>query len=640
MVVKFKKVITMNRKHISLFLVLIVMMLGGCSPAGYELGDIDVTPEELVEGIAFTITHDSQNPNIVYLESKMPSRYTPLWIHPQGRSQDQKVTLEIAFEGTYNVTFGVQTRGGVVFGEPVTFTVDQFYAGFVDNELWTLLSGGVDKEKTWYLDLDADAVSRYFLGPLYFYGTDDSWETVTEGKTVEGDSWNWQPDYKGNSWLMAAADFGSMTFNLKGNANVTVEHKTISARGTETGLYMIDTNNHTLRMIDASPLHDAGRDGVVIDWGDIKIMSLTEDHMQLAVLRDPVLSGEGACLLVYNFISKDYYDNWVPGEVAEPEPTLPDNWMNDVSQTVNKTIVWKLSEENPLDWANLDGSRMNGWNTPADYPAWLGTPDPAVYGNFSLTLNSEDFAATFKLPDGTETSTTYSLNEKGFYSFVAAVPQFSVIGWASFHADANNQLRILSIEKDAAGNVSGMWLGARDPDKPEYMAFHLIPSADGSATDPMTVWKRALAGKTFMPDVNYFADWVTKTWTGGWSASVFPDDFTSQSWFWTQAVHDACLASSITYYMEGDGMKADAVDNGVEKKGITVNIDTENNTITYSEAPFTFSWIYTNNKEGKGPWLFGSYNGASLSTVNTSGIYLGFVSGNDEITMNHMVLKP
>jgi len=41
----------------------------------------------------------------------------------------------------------------------------------VDNILWTLLSGGVDKEKTWYLDLDAEGVSRYFAGPLYFYGT-------------------------------------------------------------------------------------------------------------------------------------------------------------------------------------------------------------------------------------------------------------------------------------------------------------------------------------------------------------------------------------------------------------------------------------------------------------------------------------
>lgn len=473
MVVNFNNVITMNRKHISLYFILILMILGGCSPSEYELGKIDVTQKELVEGIAFTITHDTQNPNIVYLESKMPSSYTPLWVHPQGRSQAQKVKLEIAFAGTYTVTFGVETRGGIIFGEPVTFEVDNFYAGFVDHELWNILSGGVDSEKTWYLDLDAEGLSRYFLGPLYFYGTADSWETVTEGKKVEGDSWNWAPDYKGNSWLMNAADFGSMTFSLKGNANVKVEHKTIASRGTETGLYMIDTENHTLRMIDAAPLHDVNRDGVVADWGDIRIMSLTEDYMQLGVLRDEALSGEGPALLVYNFISKDYYDNWVPGEVVEPEPVLPDNWMNDVSETVNKTIIWKLSETNPLNWANLDGSMLNEWNSPTDYPDWLGTPDPAVYGNFSLSLNSIDSEAIITLPDGTEITTNYSLDEKGIYSFEAEVPDFPLIGWASFHTDANNQLRILSIEKDASGSVIGMWLGARDPDKPEYMAYHL-----------------------------------------------------------------------------------------------------------------------------------------------------------------------
>ncbi|MDI9523125.1 MAG: hypothetical protein QM237_07730 [Bacteroidota bacterium] len=320
----------MNKIDITLLLTLLLLLLGACSPEEYEMGAIDVTPMELVEGIAFTITPDNQNPNIIHLESKMPSRYTPLWIHPQGRSQSKKVSLRIPFEGTYSVTFGVQTRGGAVYGEPTTFTINEFYAGFVDNILWTLLSGGVDKEKTWYLDLDAEGVSRYFAGPLYFYGTDESWETVTEGKSVEGDIWNWNPDYPGNSWLMNAADFGSMTFDLKGGANVKVVHNTIPSRGTENGLFMIDTETHTLQMTNAAPLHDIGRDGVVIDWGDIKIMSLTEDYMQLAVLRDPVLSGEGACLLVYNFISQEYRDNWVPGDEVEPEPELPPNWMEEV----------------------------------------------------------------------------------------------------------------------------------------------------------------------------------------------------------------------------------------------------------------------------------------------------------------------
>ena len=86
-------------------------------------------------------------------------------------------------------------------------------------------------------------------------------------------------------------------------------------------------------------------------------------------------------------------------------------------------------------------------------------------------------------------------------------------------------------------------------------------------------------------------------------------------------------------------MKANAVDNGVEKNGIVVDIDTDNNIITYSEAPFTYSWIFTNNGEGAGPWLFGSFNSSSLSNVNTHGIYLGFESGDNEITMHHLILK-
>jgi hypothetical protein len=84
-------------------------------------------------------------------------------------------------------------------------------------------------------------------------------------------------------------------------------------------------------------------------------------------------------------------------------------------------------------------------------------------------------------PDGTTETGTYTLDEKGIYTFDGIAPSFSVIGWASFGLTADNQLRIMSIEKDADGNVSGMWVGAKDPAKPEYMAYHLVPSAGSSA---------------------------------------------------------------------------------------------------------------------------------------------------------------
>lgn len=99
---------------------------------------------------------------------------------------------------------------------------------FIDRWCW--------ERKTWLLDLDADGVSKYFAGPLYFYGTDDSWESMAlyksgksseEIKTLLGieDTWNWEPDWKGNTWLMPEGDYGTMTFGLKGNATVVVDHK-------------------------------------------------------------------------------------------------------------------------------------------------------------------------------------------------------------------------------------------------------------------------------------------------------------------------------------------------------------------------------------------------------------------------------
>lgn len=470
---------------------IVAIMFTSCSPEEFALGAVDVKSEDLVEGIAFKIEHDATNPNIIYLTSLMGAEYTPLWNHPQGRSQEQKVTLKMPFAGTYDVQFGVQTRGGVVYGDTVTFNVENMYAEFISDPLWTLISGGAGKEKTWYLDLDANAVSRYYMGPLYFYGTNDSWLSVTDKVAVGGDSWNWCPDYKGNSWLMGAADFGSMTFDLKGGANVTVNHKTIASRGTQTGKYMLDVDNHTLKMQGAGILHDSGRDGVVINWGDIKILSLTENTMQLGVLRDPALSGEGACLLVYNFISKDYFDAWTPGEVVEPEPTLPTGWQTDISQTVSKSIKWVLSPTTPFNWANLDGSLKNAdWTSPETYASWTGftAASAADYAGFSLTLNSDDNTATYVTPNGTTTKGSYTLDEKGIYTFTDIKPNFVICGgWVTLATTDANQWRITKIEKDATGAVTGMWVGKRDPDplKAEYMVYHLIPQVgSGGSTEP------------------------------------------------------------------------------------------------------------------------------------------------------------
>jgi hypothetical protein len=523
------------KRFVSLFLGFSLMI--SCTPEELTPESADVAPEDLVEGIAFKIEHDAENPNIIYLTSLVDSKYTPLWTHPQGRSQESTVALKIAFAGNYEVRFGVMTRGGAVYGAPVTFTVDDMYAEFISDPLWALLAGGAGEEKTWYLDLDADAVSRYFAGPLYFYGVDDSWLTVTEGQTVEGDSWNWCPDYPGNSWLFAAADFGAMTFNLKGGANVTVNHLTLPGRGTEHGNYTIDVENHTLKMVDAAPLHDTGRDGVVLDWGDIKIMSLTEDAMQLGVLRDAVLSGEGACLLVYNFISRDYKDNWTPGETTEPEIVLPDGWQDDISQFVTSSIKWALSPATPFNWANSAGELLNSWSAATDYPDWagFGAADADAYANFSLTLNSDDHSAVYVAPDGAEQTGSYELSETGYYTFTGFTPNVSIGSWMELRTTPDdNRWRVVRIEKGASGLVTGMWVGIPNPDNAaEYIVWKLEPQTGGSADADAAVremlcahtWKIDLEGTKFGGPLTYAPPASFPSLAGDWTPGLSENDW-------------------------------------------------------------------------------------------------------------------
>ena len=299
-----KKIITY-----CIYLLTYVVIFGSCAPENYTLGDVDVTSAELAEGTAYKIEHDASNPNIVYLTSLMGTQYTPLWEHPQGHSQASKVTLKIPFAGEYTVKFGVETRGGIVYGDPVTFKVDQLYPGFISDEMWTLLTGGPDQEKTWYLDLDAAGLSRYYLGPVYYYGTGDWYGNLNgSAEPLNSDSWNWQPDWKGNTWLMDAGDYGQMTFDLKGSANVNVDHKMFGK--VQKGSFTMDTENKSLKFSNATILHGAPQEKIVADWNNVRIMSLTKNTMQLAVFRDKALSGEDPCLLVFNYISKEYKDDW------------------------------------------------------------------------------------------------------------------------------------------------------------------------------------------------------------------------------------------------------------------------------------------------------------------------------------------
>lgn len=200
--------------------------------------------------------------------------------------------------------------------------------------------------------------------------------------------------------------------------------------------------------------------------------------MRIGVMRD---NSEGPWWLIWNYVSKEFADNYVPEDLPDPEPTLPDGWEDMVSEVVTSKIKWTMSTDVPFDWANLDGSLMNNF-TAGNYPEWA-TPVSDL-DKLSITLDSKEMTYEVATPDGTTASGTYTLDEKGIYTFSGTIPTYHIGGGdIMFNTDANNQLRILSIES-ASGNIMGMWLGARSSEKEEYIAYHFIPNAGSGNTTP------------------------------------------------------------------------------------------------------------------------------------------------------------
>lgn len=146
--------------------------------------------------------------------------------------------------------------------------------------------------KTWEIDLRLDGSHYKFDGPVYFYGNDDSWATVTNNQPVVGNSWCWAADFAGNSWVVGEAKNcqGTMIFNEDGTVKV---HQYVagadgadgSFKDTE-GTYTIDEKNKTVKL-SIQPLVPANFIGAInaTENVDLRILSLTDESMQLGVTR-------------------------------------------------------------------------------------------------------------------------------------------------------------------------------------------------------------------------------------------------------------------------------------------------------------------------------------------------------------------
>ena len=551
--------------------------LTSCNDDDVKLDIIDVKPSELVEGIAFSVTPDAKNPNIIYLESKMGSSYTPLWEHPQGRSQKNKVTLQIPFDGEYEVTFGVMTRGGVVYGEPYKFQIESFCADFVNDDLWTFLSGGVGKSKTWVYNN-----GNYGLEATGEVGYGDPSTTVEWNNFA----FNWDPG-KGHSgddniWN------STMTFTLDGGAFVntinTYTDGEAPAEKVESGTFMLDVENHTLSFTDCTLMHTVGWDFKTTTTGwskNLKILTLTENFLQVAVLRDPNTSGEGEWWLIWSYVSKDWADSYVPGDQPDPVPNI-DGDANDII-TTTRTKSWVLSLNSPYDWATLEGDMMNGFSSPNDYNnGWSAyNADMIAATKLVFTAGSGNSGSyVFSTYDNEDVEGTYTIDANNDITFdkpLNAMISHTNWGWDSYtylSTTDENKLRIIKTKTDVMGNVTEMWLGKRDPEKSEYTAFHFEVGAGGTpSVDPVKVLKDRLtsgSSLTYKASLVYPFCWAYKVGDPS-SFSIGPNDAFPDWTGWSESAYQ--YAEKIRFTFNNDGSVTFVDNNGATQAGTFAIVD-------------------------------------------------------------------
>ncbi len=137
---------------------------------------------------------------------------------------------------------------------------------------------------TWEIDY-YEGKSIFFQGPVYFYGTDDSWRTVTNHEPIVGNSWSWEADCSpANEWAFggAAGTKGYMT--LTEDHKVTVEYPDGTKKE---GTYTVDKDNYTISAdIDFLAPSTLATPDFPNRKTNIKVLSLTADMFQLGYYRD------------------------------------------------------------------------------------------------------------------------------------------------------------------------------------------------------------------------------------------------------------------------------------------------------------------------------------------------------------------
>lgn len=607
-----------------------MFLITACQDDDHELGTLLNKSQ-----IDFEVTQDysiDEGGNTVLLRSKTDN-IVPMWDFGTGRSNRAVDTVRFPFKGEYTIKFSALTAGGIVEMEPIIIAVTEDNLNYVNDPLWTALTGGVGNSKTWVLDN-----GKYGLapGPL-------SYADPARNQVWHDFQPNWEP--LGSEIGATEEDLGAeMTFSLTGGPFITTV-KPNEEGGNESGTFSLDTEGHTLSTTDATIIRVASFIPNASNWNEkLNILELNENQLRIGVMRT---NDEGAWWYIWNYVSKEYAENYVPGFTPDPNFDHGDQLQ---ILAGNSATTWKLSTETPFNWSKLTGEFLNDWYSPSDYADWTGY-------NTSAATDIENVRLTFtrtgdvilKQNDGSTEQGIFSIKEdKNLISFEGIKPSIYISGgWVSaettedFEDEAGNKItdenewKIVKVKR-FAGIVTDIWFGKRDVTKPEYMIYHFVLDADvPNFTREVT---RLLAGgvvgessRTFKIDTNWPVDW-TNPLGEGWTVAGTQDD-----WYWNENVANSVKDQTVTFTQVNGVLTMTKRDEQGNISSSPVTIDAVNKTIAIPNTNIIQfggdSWLPTGGPEYN--WIKGEYgNGTS------TGFWIGLPNNeeNTEYVAYHYIL--
>jgi len=231
-------------------------------------------------------------------------------------------------------------------------------------------------------------------------------------------------------------------------------------------------------MTGAAPLHNQGNAACVANWGDIRIMSITDDAIQLGVIRRDAC--DGPALLVFNYVSQEFVDNWQPGEEEDEGPDEgfdPDfasgELLNLITGGPSSGRKWYLDGDgNPVDWLasgsgwtssytdSYDWGWNDAWATIAQ-GSWIRFDRFGGQNNYTRNQGGQMITGTFTIDEDT--------NE-----IILSDNNTLIQNPGHWMNPTTNTIRVVKAFPGESAS-RGIWFGTSyDEDGDEWLAFHYV----------------------------------------------------------------------------------------------------------------------------------------------------------------------